>query len=76
MMPFYKNFYVKMILYLLGFIIVYLIYKECNPTVEDLIERRNNRDFQSVHILNLWRTSDYYIDWEARCIENNKILDY
>ena len=65
-----------MILYLLGFIVVYLIYKEFNPSVEDLIERRNNRDFQSVNILNLWRTNDYYMDWEARCIEANKILDY
>lgn len=65
-----------MIVYIFVLLVTYLIYKEFNPTIEDLINRRNDRDFQSVNILNLWRTSDYYIDWEARCIEANEILPF
>jgi hypothetical protein len=52
------------------------MYNEFNPTIEDLIIRRNNRDFQSVHIINLWRSTAYYMDWETRCIDANEILPY
>ena len=70
----YKN--KKMIIYIIVLTIFYVMYKEFNPTIEDLMIRRNNRDFQSVYVINLWRSTAYYIDWETRCIDANEILPY
>jgi hypothetical protein len=58
---------------------VYSAYRQMNPTLDDLKERKRKREKPIINVI-IGETSlqneKKQIDWEERCIKANQILDY
>jgi hypothetical protein len=57
-----------------GGLIGYSVYREFNPTIEDLKRRKQEKENQSKANLALGQASLANDEWERRCLEAGEIL--
>jgi hypothetical protein len=51
------------------------IYKNMYPTLDDLKQRKHNREIQAKVNIEMGKQSMEYYDWEEKCLAAGKILD-
>lgn len=54
----------------------YQVYRSCNPTIKDLIEKKETMTRHCEYNKNLGKEIDKINDWEERCLSAGMILPY
>ena len=62
------------VLTIMGFTMGYQLYKEFNPTIDDLKKRKELREQEGINNVLIGINASNHLQWEEECIQAGKIL--